>query len=140
MSKLSTRLTAFCGAAVTAISLAATTTPAQAAAAKTLSLSCVSNAGYGSAYVYYTNGGRTITKIDYYIYNENGRRTKNNITIGDSGTAPTTKTSTDSAISNDGVRNLREKNYSRGQGYIRLEVIFDVPNAGDPRCETSEYL
>ncbi|TDC99149.1 hypothetical protein E1292_32705 [Nonomuraea deserti] len=140
MPKLSTRLTTFSVAAVTAISLAAMTNPAQAAAAETLLLSCNSNAGYASAYVYYTNSGRTITKIDYYIYNENGRRTKNNITIGDSGTAPATKTSTDSAISNDGVRNLREKNYSRGQGWIRFEAIFDVPNAGDPSCETSEYL
>ncbi|TDE57386.1 helix-turn-helix domain-containing protein [Nonomuraea mesophila] len=138
--KLSTRLAASCVTAVTAISLAATTNPAQAAAAETLPLSCVSSAGNASAYVYYTNGGRTITKIDYYIYNSHGRRTENNITIGDSGTAPTTKTSTDSAISNDGVRNLREKNYSRGQGWIRLEVIFDVPNAGDPKCEISKYL
>ncbi|MEO3870813.1 hypothetical protein ABGB18_18540 [Nonomuraea sp. B12E4] len=140
MLKLSTRLAAIAAAAVTTTGLLATTNPAQAVAVPMLSLSCNTSAGYSSAYIYYSNGGRTITQIDYYIFNENGRRTENNLTIGDSGTAPATKTATANAISNDGVRTLRTANYSRGVGWIRMETIFDVPDAGDPRCETSAKL
>ncbi|MEV0402740.1 hypothetical protein [Actinoallomurus sp. NPDC050550] len=111
--------------------------PAEAAAKPALTLHCKSSKGdEGWVYIYTTSNPlhNKITGFKYKIkLGKGGRKSKNDVTVGDGGVAPTKTTRTGDRAIGDNKPHGFGRGYSRGNGGIGVIFIFN--HAGkDPRC------
>ncbi|WUI02602.1 hypothetical protein OHR68_12600 [Spirillospora sp. NBC_00431] len=124
---------------VAGVALGALTPVAQAASHK--DISCTSSKGDKGLVRIYFGSRNKVTKIDYKIkVGRGGKKTKNDVLVTDHGVAPPKKSdSGDKAKGDNRWHRLRNRDYTRGIGYIHAHFIFNHPGS-DPKCTGSKRI